>query len=231
MTAAELMRGRATPLRLVIFDCDGVLVDSEEISNRLVAEEVTALGWPMATADATRLFIGSTVDAIEVKVRERLGPLPSGWRTRVMGRIVHAMATEAEAIPGGIEALRAADAMGLPWRIASNSSHPELRSKFDRLAVTDLVRDRVHSFTDVGIGKPAPDLFLHAATLEGVAPAGCLVIEDSVAGATAARAAGMPCLGFDRFGDGAAMAAVGAGIFHDMRELPALFASAQRLAA
>jgi len=231
VTAADLMRARQTPLRMVIFDCDGVLVDSEEISNRLVAEEVSALGWPMATADATRLFIGSTLDVIEVQVRDRLGSLPSGWRSRVMARIVHAMATEAEAIPGGIEALHAVDEIGLPWRIASNSSHPELRSKFDRLAVADLVRGRVHSHTDVGVGKPAPDLFLHAAALEGVAPADCLVVEDSVPGATAAQAAGMPCLGLDRFGDGAAMVAVGAGIFHDMRELPALLALARRVAA
>ena len=232
MTAAELMRARTVPLRMVIFDCDGVLVDSEEISNRLVAEEVTALGWPMVTADATRLFMGNTVEAIEAQLRARLGSVPDGWRARVMERIVHAMANEAEAIPGGIEALRAAGDMGLAWRVASNSSHPELRSKFGRLGLTDYVRGRVHSHTDVGIGKPAPDLFLHAAASEGVPPDECLVIEDSVAGATAARAAGMPCLGFDRFGDGwAALAAVGAAIFHDMRELPELFALAHPVSA
>ena len=231
MTAAELMRARTAPLRMVIFDCDGVLVDSEEISNRIVAEEVTALGWPMTTVEATRRFMGTTIEAIEAQLVERLGSLPDGWRARVMDRIVAAMAEEADAIPGGIEALRAADDMGLAWRVASNSSHPELRVKFERLGVADLVRGRVHSHTEVRVGKPAPDLFLHTAAREGVAPQDCVVVEDSVAGATAARAAGMACLGFDRFGDGSALAAVGAAVFHDMRDLPGLLALAQRVTA
>ncbi len=135
------------------------------------------------------------------------------------------------AIPGGIEALRGVSALGLPWRVASNSSHAEMRAKFGRLGVTELVAGRVHSHHDVPRAKPAPDLFLAAAAAEGVGPAECLVVEDSVAGATAARAAGMDCLGLDRHGDGAALAAVGAAPFHDMTELPGLIALAQEHAA
>lgn len=231
MTPAELMRDRRSPFRMVIFDCDGVLIDSETLSNRVIAEEVTVLGWPMTTEQATDLFMGTTVDAIEDKVRARLGALPEGWRARVMKRIIATMAAEVEAVPGAIDALRAVGDLGLAWRIASNSSHPELRAKFARLAWSDLVDGRVHSHTDVRIGKPAPDLFLHAAAQEGVAPQDCLVIEDSVAGATAARAAGMACLGLDRHGDGAALAAVGAVVFHDMAELAGLIALSQRVAA
>jgi len=231
MTPAELMASRSTAFGMVIFDCDGVLIDSEMLSNRVVAEEVSALGWPMTTDEATDAFMGTTVDAIETEVRARVGPLPEGWRARVMARIVAVMASEVESVPGAVEALQAVDRMGIPWRIASNSSHPELRAKFQRMDWVDLVAGRVHSHTDVRIGKPAPDLFLHAAAQQGVDPADCLVIEDSVAGATAARAAGMACLGLDRHGDGAALQACGAAVFHDMRELGGLIALARKVAA
>ncbi len=216
---------------MVIFDCDGVLIDSETLSNRIVAEEVSALGWPMTTDEATDAFMGTTIEAIETKVRARVGPLPADWRARLMTRIVAVMAAEVEPVPGAIEALRALNRLGVPWRVASNSSHPELHAKFARMDWLDMVAGRVHSHTDVRTGKPAPDLFLHAAAQEGVAPADCLVIEDSVAGATAARAAGMACLGLDRHGDGAALAACGAAVFHDMRELGGLIALAQKVAA
>ncbi len=199
MTARQKMLARTAPLRLVIFDCDGVLVDSEHISNRILAEDLSARGWPLDAAEAERLFIGRTLADIRPMVEERLGhALPAGWRDEILARIIAAMQAEARAIPGGVEALHAVGALGIPWRIASNSSHEEMRAKFGRLTILDLVAGRLHSHRDVGIGKPAPDLFLAAAAAEGVSPAECVVIEDSVAGATAARAAGMDCLGFDR---------------------------------
>jgi beta-phosphoglucomutase-like phosphatase (HAD superfamily) len=116
--------------------------------------------------------------------------------------------------------------LGLPWRIASNSSHTEMEAKFGRAGWTGLVAGRVHSAVDViergGAGKPAPDVFLAAARAEGVAPANCLVIEDSVHGVTAARAAGMDCLGLARHDDGAALRGAGAVPFRSMHDIPDL---------
>src|SRR5208283_1658178 len=112
------------------------------------------------------------------------------------------------------------------WRIASNSSHAELQVKFGRNGLADLVAGRLHSHHDVPRGKPAPDLFLAAAAAEGVAPACCLVIEDSVPGVRAAIAARMTCLGFCPDDDGAHLLAEGAAPFHSLHDLPALLRAA-----
>lgn len=232
MTPLDLMTTRRLPLRLVIFDCDGVIVDSEPVSNRILAEELTALGWPMGTAEATRRFLGVTLADMVPTIEARLGrPLPADWRAVTTARIVAALAEESTAIPGAVEALRAVMALGVPWRVASNSSHPEMTAKFRRIGIGDLVRGRVHSHTDVARGKPAPDLFLAAADAEGVGPAECLVVEDSLPGVRAAVAAGMDCLGFAPHSDGAALRALGAVPFRSMAELPALIAAAWQRAA
>ncbi len=222
----------AMTLRLVIFDCDGVLVDSEKLSNRVIAADLTARGWPMQTEEATRRFVGTTLPDMRPVVEARLGVrLPESWQTELHAGIVAALAAEATAIPGAVEALRAVSAMGLAWRIASNSSHAEMRAKFARLEISDLVAGRVHSFTDVARGKPAPDLFLAAARAEGVVPANCVVIEDSLPGVRAAVAAGMACLGFAPQGEAAALRAAGAIPFQAMADLPGLLAAACRHAA
>lgn len=227
MTPRELMLGRGEKLRLVIFDCDGVLVDSEPISNLILAEDLSARGWKITAEEAERLFLGTTLAAIQPRAEAHLGhALPGDWRELIRNRIVEAMAREAVAVPGAIEALQGVSAQGLAWRVASNSSHAELRAKFGRLGLARLVAGRVHSHHDVPRPKPAPDLFLAAAAAEGVTQAQCLVIEDSVAGATAARDAGMDCLALVRHGDGAALRAVGAVPFGHMAELPGLIALA-----
>jgi beta-phosphoglucomutase-like phosphatase (HAD superfamily) len=121
--------------------------------------------------------------------------------------------------------------MGVPWRIASNSSHAEMRAKFARLGIADLVAGRVHSHSDVARAKPAPDLFLAAAAAGGADPADCVVVEDSLPGVRAASAAGMDCLGFAPHCDGAALRALGAVPFRAMAEIPALIEAAWRVAA
>lgn len=221
MTPLDLMRRRAAPLRLVIFDCDGVLVDSEPVSNRLIARDLTARGWPMDTEAATRRFVGTTLPDMRPEIERHLGhALPPDWESALAALIVTALSTEAIPIAGAVETLRAVSRLGLPWRVASNSSHAEMRAKFARLGIADLVAGRVHSFEDVAVGKPAPDLFLAAAAAQGVAPRECVVIEDSMAGVRAARAAGMDCLGFAPHSDGAALRDLGAVPFHDMAKLP-----------
>ncbi len=212
-------------LRLVIFDCDGVLVDSEPVSNRVVAAECTALGWPMTTAEATAQFVGLRLSDMPPIIEARLGRpaldgWPAGWVEQLRGRIIAALAREVEPMPGAASALRGVAALGVPYRVASNSSHEEMDVKFARTGLAALVEGRVHSARDVAAGKPAPDLFLAAAAAEGVAPGACLVVEDSVPGVRGARAAGMACLGLAAHGDGAAaLAAEGAVPIRSLAEV------------
>ena len=220
------------PLRLVIFDCDGVLVDSEGPSNRVVAEAISELGWPMTTAQSCALFIGRRLSDIPPVVEARLGrAVPPGWVGALRDRMIAVLASEVEAMPGAHDALRAVAALGLPYRIASNSSHEEMAVKFGRVAMVELVEGRLHSARDVGRGKPAPDLFLAAALAAGAPPAACLVVEDSVPGAQAARAAGMSCVGLAPHGDDPALRAAGAVLIRSLAELPAILRGAMAEAA
>jgi HAD superfamily hydrolase (TIGR01509 family) len=210
-------------LRLVIFDCDGVLVDSEGPSNRLVAAEITALGLPMTAEESIDRFVGRRLSDIPPMIEPLLGhPVPPDWVGSLRRKLLAVLQDEVEAMPGAHDALRAVAAMGLPYRIASNSSHEEMAVKFARVAMTDLVEGRTHSARDVRAGKPAPDVFLHAAAAAGVPPAACLVIEDSVPGALAARAAGMACVGLAPRGDDPALRAAGAVLIRSFDELPAI---------
>jgi len=217
------MRRRREPLRLVIFDCDGVLVDSEPISNRVVAEAVTSAGWPISAEEARVRFLGMTLTDMLPTIEAEIGhPLPRGWKDEVHAAIIGALARDATAIPGAVQALRATTALGLPWRIASNSSREEMGVKFRRLGIADLVAGRLHSHRDVRRGKPAPDLFVAAARAQGVPPSACVVIEDSLPGVQAAAAAGMDCLGFAAHTDPRTLEALGAACFSHMSEVPGL---------
>ena len=220
------------PLRLVIFDCDGVLIDSEMLSGRVVAEELTRIGWAMTATESMNRFIGMTltdmVPLIEAQIEK---PVEPDFIARLKAKMIATLGAEVEAMKGAEAVLVATAALGLPYRVASNSSHAEMVAKFGRTGLAPLLEGRVHAAGDVGRGKPAPDLFLHAAAAEGVPPESCIVVEDSVPGARAARSAGMACLGLDPHGDGARLRAEGAVPVRDLAELPAIFAAAMRSAA
>ena len=209
----------AEPLRLVIFDCDGVLVDSEGPSNHAVAAEITKLGWPMTFEQSSALFIGHRLADIPPVVEAHLGrPVPDGWVETLRQALIATFDT-VETMPGAAEALRATTALGLPWRVASNSSHAEMEVKFDKTGLAPLVARRRHSAYDVPRGKPHPDVFLAAAAAEGVPPAACLVVEDSLPGVRAAIAAGMAVIALAPFGDSHALESAGA---HPIRSLDEL---------
>lgn len=221
--ACQMLRARRVPLRLVIFDCDGVLVDSEPTVNRVVAAELTRLGWPMTGAESQVLFLGLDLRTMMPLIEAHLHrPLPPQWELRMEQRLVAALGEDVALIPGAEKALTETTRLGLPWRIASNSSHAELQAKFKGNGLLDRVTGRLHSHHDVAHGKPAPDLYLAAAAAEAVAPEACLVIEDSAPGAHAAKAAGMTCLGLCPDGDSAHLIAEGAAPFPSMHELPTL---------
>jgi HAD superfamily hydrolase (TIGR01509 family) len=229
MTPEYLLARRSTNLRLVIFDCDGVLVDSEGIANRIIARELTAMGWTMSQQEADHLFLGMTLPDMTPIIEAKTGrTLSEEWRQHIRSEFIDVLGHEVTAIDGAVEALDGVSALGLPWRIASNSSHEEMRVKFARIGITDKVAGRTHSHRDVKQGKPAPDLFLATAAAQGVSPAECVVIEDSPTGARAAAAAGMDCLGYVPHGEGANLRAVGAIPFRSMYDLPGLISLAPR---
>jgi HAD superfamily hydrolase (TIGR01509 family) len=208
-------------VRLVIFDCDGVLIDSEALCDRVISADLHRAGWALSPADCHRLFLGLTFPDIQQAAEAHLGRLlGAGWVDAVVHRVTEVMAGEAEPIPGARAALEATAALGLPFRIASNSSRVEMAAKFSRAGLSDLVEGRIHSAYDMIAqgkrGKPDPDLFLAAAAAEGVTPQACVVIEDSLAGVRAAAAAGMTCLGFSPETDGAHLRSAGALPFTSM---------------
>jgi beta-phosphoglucomutase-like phosphatase (HAD superfamily) len=229
--AHAFLAGRTRPLRLVVFDCDGVLIDSESLCDRVTAASLTKLGWTISAEECHRRFIGLSfydmVPLIESHIGRAIG---TAWVDSMVAHLSVVLAEEVEPIPGAWDALTGTTALGLPWRIASNSSHTEMAAKFTRVGWNDLVRGRIHSAAEIiargGRGKPAPDVFLEAAAAEGVDAACCLVIEDSVAGVTAAQAAGMACLGFSPDNDGAALRAAGAMPFRTMHAIPTLLRAA-----
>ncbi len=212
------MSAQPNPWGLVIFDCDGVLVDSEPVANRIVAASLTELGWAMTAEDSQRLFLGQSLPDMRPTVAARLGEdMASRWITAVADRVASAMLTEAVAVPGAHDAVEAVRALGLPWRVASNSSRLELAAKLGRIGLD--ATGRVHSFEDVPRGKPAPDLFLAAAAAEGIAPEACLVVEDSLVGIAGARAAGMAVVALVRHGDEQPHARAGARVIRHLAEL------------
>ena len=220
------------PLGLVIFDCDGVLVDSEGPASRVTAEMLTEAGWPMTTEESMARWMGYTLSDMVPVIEAHLGrALPPGWVGALRDRMIQTLATESTLMPGAREAIDAVRAMGLPFRVASNSSHEEMRVKFARTGLTAVMQGRAHSARDVRAGKPAPDVFLAAAAAEGVAPTACIVVEDSLPGTRGAVAAGMAVIGLDPVGDGAALRAAGAHPIHALSELPPLLRTAMRRAA
>lgn len=206
----------------VLFDCDGVLADSEGLVNRMVSAELTARGWRLSPEQARETFIGMALPAMMPVIEGRVGRLPADWGAALSRRIMAALLDEVEPVPGALAAVRAVAAAGIPLAVASNSSRGELVAKLMRLELAALFGDRVFSFEDVARAKPAPDIYLAAAAACGALPADCVVVEDSLLGAEAGILAGCRVLGFARDTDPRVLAAVGAETFTDMAELPGL---------
>jgi HAD superfamily hydrolase (TIGR01509 family) len=206
---------------LVIFDCDGVLVDSEPASRVVVFEEARALGWALTDAEAHG-FVGLRWSDLQaVFQRHSATQLPPDWPDHMQAKLLATLDGHLSAMPDAAWVLREIGALGVPYRVASNSSHEEMAEKFRLVGLTALVAGRVHSARDVGRGKPAPDLFLSAAEAEGVSPARCLVVEDSPPGVRAALAAGMACLAYAPSGDLFDLAALGVPVIRSLREVSA----------
>mgnify|MGYP001765762539 CR=1 FL=1 len=207
----------------VLFDCDGVLVDSEPATFALIQEDFAAHGLALSLPALEALFLGGTIEGVARKGREMGADLPEDWVESYYARLYARLAAGTALMPGVADLLARLDAAGLPFAVGSNGraakmeatlgQHPAIRARLEGL---------LFSGQDLGCPKPAPDLYLLAARALGAPPEACVVIEDSATGARAARAAGMRCLGYAPSGAHPGLAAEGAEVFSDMAQVPAL---------
>jgi len=212
------------PIRLVIYDCDGVLVDSERLAVKVDVQVLASLGWPMTEAEVVERFVGKSDAHMQREIEAHIGrKLPDDWDHAFRGVYLETFRRELRPVDGIVEALGAIET---PTCVASSGTHEKMRFTLGLTGLLDRFAGRIFSATEVANGKPAPDLFLHAAARMGVAPAECAVVEDSRFGVAAARAAGMRALGY---AGGLTPAGWLEGpdtvVFSDMRELPRLLAS------
>ena len=216
--------GRVSDLQLVIFDSDGVLVDSEVISNRVLARLLTSSGLPMTLAETRRNYQGLLLDEVVTVTETRLGHrLPAGFLDKFQAERAEEFRRELKPVPGAAEAVRRVQAAGVPVCVATQGKLAKTRMTLALTGLDQLIpREAVFSAYSVPRGKPHPDLFLHAAARMGAEPAACVVIEDTALGVTGAVAAGMRVLGYAADSDEAALRDAGAEIVHSLDEVPAL---------
>jgi HAD superfamily hydrolase (TIGR01509 family) len=205
---------------LIIFDNDGVLVDSEPVANQVLASLLTEYGFPCTPEESIATFMGHSMPQVRAMVEERLGrPVPADLEARYIEQLFPTFERSLRPIPGIEDALRAIDQTVC---VASSGTHERIRLTLGAAGLWDRFGGRVFSAQDVVRGKPAPDLFLHAAASLGVDPRRCAVVEDSPAGVTAANAAGMTSFGFARLVPAERLGHATGAVFSDMRRLPGL---------
>jgi HAD superfamily hydrolase (TIGR01509 family) len=187
------MSGPSWP-QLVIFDCDGVLVDSEVLSIREAAAALRREGLAIGEAEVRDRFLGVSLDTLMTQVEADLGRSLSGdFSQRLTAATLAAFERDMKPIAGIAAAVQAIDAMVC---VASSGTLERIRRSLDIAGLRDLFEPHIYSATMVARGKPHPDLFLHVADAVKIAPQQCLVVEDSLVGVTAARQAGMTVFGF-----------------------------------
>lgn len=209
--------------RAVIFDCDGVIVDSEGPTFVLLQQNFAAHGLMISLHDLETSFIGGTMADVEAQARARGATLPATWREDFYEVLYAHLARGTPLVPGILGVLDQLDARGIPYAMGSNGSDRKMQVTLGQYpGLIDRFQGRLFSGQTLGRPKPAPDLYLHAAQSLGASAADCVVIEDSPTGARAAKAAGIRCYGYAAQSDGARLASEGALVFHSMADLPGL---------
>ena len=212
----------AQPPELIIFDCDGVLVDSEPATNLVLAENLSSYGLPMTPEEASRLFVGGTMKSVMERARSMGADLHRGWLDEIYGSIFRRLAEGLPPIPH-LDALFAAiDRVGTKTCIASNGPLRKMEITLPAAGLMERFKGRIYSAHDVGIAKPAPGLFEHACAAMNSTPEDCVVIEDSSNGAKAAYDAGMRCFGYTADTPPEELTQHGAIPFSSMADLPGL---------
>ena len=208
--------------RLVIFDCDGVLIDSEPIANRVFRDQLAAVGLDLPIETVMSTFVGNTKDGcIELAGRMLGRPLPANFGDRWDRELFAALREEVKPVQGIPELLAS---MRIPYCVASNGNPDRMQLALEAAGLLRFVDGRIFTASQVARPKPAPDLFLHAAKTMGADPRDCAVIEDTSTGTKAGVAAGMKVFGYAGapHSDASGLSAQGATVFWAMSELPAL---------
>lgn len=211
-------------LQLVIFDCDGVLVDSEVISNEVLARALSKEGLPMTLPQARRDFQGLLLADIAARAEAKLArKLPDDWLERYERDRDEAFRRELRPVHGADEAVQRITAAGIAVCVASQAKLEKTRLSLGLTGLRDLFRpDALFSSYSVPRGKPHPDVFLHAAAAMNAEPSQSVVVEDSLSGVTAAVSAGMRVFGYAADGDEQTLRAAGVEIVRSLQELPLL---------
>jgi HAD superfamily hydrolase (TIGR01509 family) len=206
---------------LVIFDCDGVLVDSELITNRIFVRMLNEVGLPLSLEDMFEQFVGRSMPQCLALVTGLLGrPLPNNFEEDFRRRSAAALKSELKAV-AGIENVLAA--LNVPFCVASSGTHEKMQTTLGVTGLLPRFAGKIYSVTEVARSKPHPDVFLHAASRQGVAPEACAVIEDTPTGVRAGVAAGMTVFGYCALTPRASLITAGAHhTFEYMRDLPRL---------
>jgi beta-phosphoglucomutase-like phosphatase (HAD superfamily) len=211
------------PPEAVLFDCDGVLVDSEGPTFRLFQAEFAAHGLTLTLAELERDWVGATAEGLAERARARGARLPDGWVAQFYGRLDALLSGGVPMIAGVGAVLDRLDLAGIPYAVGSNGPLRKMEITLGPHGLIRRTKGRIFSGQALGRPKPDPAVYLAAAEALGVMPSRAVVIEDSPPGAEAARRAGMRCYGYSPHGiSDAGLAAAGARIFRDMAELPGL---------
>lgn len=207
----------------VIFDCDGVIVDSEYPTFVLLAREFADYGLILTPDQIARDFTGGTMAGVADLARTKGADLPRDWVPAFYEKLYAHLALGTALVPGILDVLDHLDARAIPYAVGSNGSDRKMQVTLGQHpGLIERFHGRLFSGQTLGKPKPAPDLYLHAAAALGVDPARCVVVEDSPTGAQAARAAAMVCMGYAAAGHEDGLRAAGAVIFTDMADLPGI---------
>jgi HAD superfamily hydrolase (TIGR01509 family) len=204
---------------LIIFDCDGVLVDSERLAVRTEAEILASLEWPLSETEVVERFVGRSAECMQAQIEVQLGR-SIDWEQEFESRYREVFEQELRPVEGIVDVLQA---ICTPICVASSGTHDKIRFSLSLTGLLDYFDGRIFSVQDVSKGKPAPDLFLHAAQQMGVSPGACAVVEDSPSGVEAALAAGMRAFAFSGgVVPPESLRRIGVPVFEEMRLLPGL---------
>lgn len=217
-----MLFGAMENFKCVLFDCDGVLVDSERLVQCTLADELRLYGLDIASAEVGRLFIGGTMLGVMQTARGMGADLPDDWLDRIYARVFAELAEQCEIVEGVGRMLDHLDAAGVVYATCSNGPMAKMKVTLSRCGLWDRFEGRIFTAHDCAQFKPFPDVYLKAAEVFGVLPEHCAVVEDSATGAKAGVAAGMPVFGYTADSDPAKLAPHSAALFERMTELPAL---------
>lgn len=206
----------------VLFDCDGVLVDSEPVTDKVIIANLARYGVAVSEAEVTEFFLGGTLAGVGDKARARGADLPSDWVDEIYAETFDALRAGTPAIDGAVALLDRLDDLGIPYGVGSNGPRAKMEITLGQNGLWERLKDRMVSAHDGIPAKPAPDIYLKLATLLGADPARCVVVDDSPSGAKGGIAAGCQVIAFAERTPAALLEPLGVPVARTMSHVAAL---------